>query len=48
MKEKLKKLMWYWIKFWGKRFWIYKDNKEVNEILIYKHKIYILGSKELT
>lgn len=32
-----------WKLFWGHRFWIYKNNKEIMEILIYKHKIYILN-----
>lgn len=38
----LKKISFGWKKFWGKRFWIYKDEKEISEILIYGHKIYIL------
>lgn len=37
----IKSLLWKWKKFWGKRYWIYKDEKEVGEILFYGHKIYI-------
>jgi hypothetical protein len=38
----MKKLKWIWINFWGKRFWIIKDEKTIQEILFYHHKIYIL------
>lgn len=47
MKEKTKKLIWGWIKFWGRKYWIYKDNIEINEIIIYKHRIYVLNNKDL-
>lgn len=42
--EDMKKLN-FWKKFWGKRYRIYKNNKEVKEILIYKHQIYILKNR---
>lgn len=30
-----------WKKFWGKKFWIISNKKEIGEILIYHHKIYL-------
>jgi len=30
------------IRLFGKRYFIFKDNKEVKEIIVYGHRIYIL------
>lgn len=38
----MKQLKKMWVSFWGKRYWIYEDEKELCEILIYHHKIYII------
>lgn len=38
----MKKIMWLWKKFWGKRYRIKYTNKlKVNEILVYSHQIFI-------
>ena len=38
----MKKIIWLWKKFWGKRYRIkYTDKLKSNEILVYSHKIYI-------
>jgi len=37
----IKKIKWWWMNFWGRRYWVYKDDLEINEILIYGHKIFI-------
>lgn len=37
---------WYWKCFWGTRYRIIKDKKEIQDILIYHHKIYILEIKK--
>lgn len=37
----LKKIFWKWKTFWGKKYWIYKDEIEIGELLFYGHKIYI-------
>ena len=31
-KKMLKKIRWLWINFWGRRYWIYKDNVETNHL----------------
>lgn len=31
-----------WIKLFGKRYWIIKGNKEIREIIISGHKIYLI------
>lgn len=41
-----KKIKKGWIRFWGKKYWIYKEEKEIGEIIFYKHKIYIQKDKE--
>lgn len=39
------KLKWLWVKFWGKKYDIIKTRElKENEILIYKHKIYLGGN----
>jgi hypothetical protein len=43
MKEKIRKIKWAIIKLFGKRYFIFKNKKEVKEILIFGHKIYILN-----
>ena len=42
----IKKTKWLWINFWGKKYRIIKNGKAVKEILIYRHKIYVLKDKE--
>ncbi len=37
--KKIKKIL---IKLFGKRYFIFKNNKEVKEIIVYGHRIYIL------
>ena len=37
----LKKFKKKWINFWGSRYRVYKNNKKLGEIVIYKKKIYI-------
>lgn len=38
----MKKLIWIWKHLWGKRYYIeFTDKLKNNEILIYRHKIYI-------
>jgi len=43
MRKKLRRIKWGWIKFFGKRYFIFKNKKEIKEILIYGHRIYILN-----
>ena len=31
-----------WINFWGNRYRVYKDDKEIYELLIYKKRIYVV------
>ena len=38
----MKKFKWAWIKLFGKRYFIFKNKKEIREILIYGHRIYII------
>ena len=35
----MKKIKWIWIKFWGSRYRVIKNDKE---IIIYHHKIFII------
>ena len=38
----MKKLIWLWKKFWGKKYYIvYTDKLRENEVLFYRHKIYV-------
>lgn len=38
----MKKIMWLWKKFWGKRYKIvYTEKLRENEVLFYGHKIFI-------
>ena len=46
MKQVLKKISWSWKKFWGYRYRVIKDDKVIQELLIYHRKIYILKNKE--
>lgn len=41
-----KKFIWNWKKFWGYRYRVFKDDKVVEELLIYKRRIYILEQKD--
>lgn len=43
MRKKLRRIKWGWIKLFGKRYFIFKNKKEIKEILIYGHRIYILN-----
>lgn len=43
MKEKIRKIKWSIIKLFGKRYFIFKNKREVKEMLIFGHKIYILN-----
>ena len=40
----IKVLIWYWKRFWGKKYFITFVEEGLNEgeILVYRHKIYIL------
>ena len=42
MKNKFKKISWLWKSFWGRRYWIYKNDEMVQTILIYKRRIYLI------
>ena len=38
----MKKLKFLWMRFWGKKYYIvYTDNLKENEIVFYRHKIFI-------
>lgn len=38
----MKKLKWLWVRFWGKKYYIvYTDMLKKNEIIVFKHKIYV-------
>lgn len=41
-KNHMNKILWYWKLFWGTKYKLIKDGEITQEILIYKHKIYIL------
>ncbi len=43
MKEKIRKIKWIFIKLFGKRYFIFKNKREVKKILIFGHQIYILN-----
>lgn len=42
MKNVLNKIGWKWIKFWGRKFFVYENNKYKQTILFFGHRIYIL------
>lgn len=42
----MKKILWYWKRFWGNYYRVYKDDNLINEILVYRKKVYILGGNE--
>jgi len=41
----MKKLKNLWIRFWGTWYKIIKDDKTVAEILVYRHRVYIMEVK---
>ena len=41
----MKKLIWKWKKFWGKRYYLIEDEKEIGSVLVYGHKVYLFNSK---
>lgn len=43
----MKKLIWLWKRFWGKKYYIvYTNNICNNEVLVYGHKIYLKKGDE--
>lgn len=42
----MKKLINIWKNFWGSKFWIIENEKEIGEVLVYHHKIYFKRNKE--
>ena len=38
----MKKIKWIWIKFWGNRYRVIKNDELLKEIVIYDHRIYII------
>ena len=44
----MKKILWLWKSFWGRKYKIIyvKKGLQKNEVLFYRHKIYVLKKKE--
>lgn len=42
IKEKIKKIIWFWKRFWGRRMILCNMNQEeIGTALFYKHRVYI-------
>lgn len=42
----IKKMLWLWICFWGKKYYItYTDKLKKDEILLFSHRIYLKNKK---
>lgn len=43
----LKRLSWFHKNFWGNRYRIFKNDKVIKEILVYKKRIYIIKEDDI-